>query len=80
MVEPNTATDIAIERVSLMFMPLGIRCILNPALFLQKVKIKREPAPYGKCFRTWAETGMDEHAFYVIRNTLPYTQGVVKHI
>ena len=81
MVEPNTATDIAIERVSLIFMPFGMKNILNPIHFLQKVKIKREPAPYGKCFRTWEETGMNEHAFEVKHGViLPYTQGVLKYI
>ena len=49
---------------------------------LKKVQIKRASAPYGKCFTTWAETGMNEEAFELLPETvpgfiLPYTQGVI---
>ena len=52
---------------------------------LKKVQIKRAPAPYGKCFTTWAETGMNENAFEIFPEMfpgliLPYTQGVVENV
>ena len=71
MIEPNMATDIAIERVRTFFLLLHV-------LFPQKVKIKREPPPYGTCFTTWTETGMNKEAFEMFPGTiLPYTQGVI---
>ena len=70
MVEPNTATDIAVQRVSMIFYLVHLKC---HDLF-QKVKIKREHAPYGKCITTWAETGMNQHAFEIDQGfILPYT-------
>ena len=70
-IQPNTATNVAIERVSLV---LSQECVQ----FKQKqVMIKREAAPYGNCMNEWAETGMDEEAVIDGRDLrIPYTQGV----
>ena len=78
MVEPNTETDIAIERVSL---SLNVLLSTKPSgfdYFNQKVMIKREPAPYGTCIFDWTEAGTnwDGPGWYG-PVPLSYTQGVV---
>ena len=81
MVEPNTAADIAIERVSISLYVLFAACVSVLQGFLnQQEMIKREPAPYGTCIYDWAETGMnwDDYLIWPGSNvTLPYSQGVV---
>ena len=76
MVEPNTETDIAIERVSLFFNVILFSCGFDD--FNQKVMIKREPAPYGTCIFDWTEAGTnwDGPGWYG-PVPLSYTQGVV---
>ena len=71
MVEPNTATDIAIERVGMK------QRFAKIAIKFEQVMIKRQPAPYGSCFNNWKETGMDEKAFQIQDFKIPYSQGVV---
>ena len=82
MVEPNTATDIAIERVSMFLsacLPQNTKGHYKSSGFddfNQKVMIKREPAPYGTCIFDWAEIGVSWDGW---NGSMPlaYTQGVV---
>ena len=74
-VQPNTATNIAINRVRIHLPYLKFRIfILNK----KQVKLMRKPAPHGNCISGWSETGMNEEALkFGARGTLvPYTQGV----
>ena len=81
MVEPNTATDIAIERVSMFFNVLFTTTIRHKKSsgfndFNQKVTIKRKPAPYGNCIFDWTEAGTSWEG-WPGPMPLAYTQGVV---
>ena len=70
-IKPNTATNIAIERVSL----AGSRRIYP--VQSKKVVIKREAAPYGTCMKDWSETGMNEELVKTTEGVrIPYAQGV----
>ena len=70
-IKPNTATNIAIERVS-----LAESRRIYPVQS-KKVVIKREAAPYGSCMKDWSETGMNEELVKTTEGVrIPYAQGV----